>query len=195
MKTLFIPLIKKEQLNKPALQAAIDKLPSTIYIAYTIQYKQIAEQAKAELEKTREIIGFSQVLGCSKLKVNSILLIADGSFHASNLLQQGNQVYLFDNHSLIKLELQDNNNKAKLNKLYSSNKLGILLSTKPGQLNLNQARKTKNKLKEQNKKAYFFLADNINLDELENFDVDFWINTACPGLEKDSKNILNATKI
>ncbi len=193
MKTLFIPLIKKEKLNKLPLA----KLPSTIYIVYAIQYKKIAQEAREELIKHgKKISGFSQVLGCTKLKSkHPFLLFADGSFHAENLLSQDNQVYLFDNYNLIKLNKQSDNNKGKLSKLYSANKLGILISTKPGQYNIKEAKKVKEKLKKQNKKAYLFLADNLNISELENFDIDFCLNTACPGLEKESNKIMNSVDI
>jgi diphthamide synthase subunit DPH2 len=36
-----------------------------------------------------------------------------------------------------------------------------------------------------------FISDNINLDEIENFQADIFINFACPGLEFDSDKILN----
>jgi len=64
----------------------------------------------------------------------------------------------------------------------NSEKIGILISTKPGQENLKKALSLKNKLK--NKKSYFFLADEIDTRQFENFsDINAWINTACPRLD------------
>jgi len=196
MKIMFIPLIKKEKFNKEKINQ-LNKLPDIIDIVYIIQYKKLAEQIRDYLKKTgKKIVGFSQVLGCSELKTKeTILLIGDGNFHAYNLLEQGNQVYLFDNHNLQKLNKEENNNKGKINKLYSADKIGILISTKPGQYNITEINKIKSKDFLGSKKIYLFLADNINTAEFENFDIDFWINTACPGLSKDSFNILNSKKI
>ena len=193
MKTLFIPLFKKEEFNSKNLN--LNKLPDTIYITYTIQYRKIAEKAREALqEKGKKSLGFQQVLGCTALKINSpILLISDGSFHAANLLSQDNEVYLFDNYSLTRLSQQKT--ISRLNKLYSSDKIGVIISQKPGQYNAKEAGRIKSKLLNQGKQAYFFLADNINTTDLENFDIDFWLNTACPGLMSDRKKIINSAEI
>ena len=69
-----------------------------------------------------------------------------------------------------------------------SDKIGILVSTKPGQYNLNQALKLKKQLK---KESYIFIFNKFEDFELENFPhIDFWINTACPRIE--AKNVINA---
>jgi len=193
-KTLFIPLIKKEKLNKEALKNQLINIPNTIYIAYAIQYKKIAYQLKKELSKTHKISGIQQVLGCTTLKSKQpALLLADGAFHANNLLSQDNEVYLFDNHSLTKLKKQLK--QGKLSKFYSSDKIGILISTKSGQYHFKQTQKVKEKLTKQNKKTYLFLSDIINTGEFENFNTDFWVNTACPGISSDYKKLINAQDI
>ena len=186
---LFIPLIKKENLNKNTFD--LSKLPKQVYLAYTIQFKKIAEQVRMLLMKNKiSIAGFSQVLGCTPLKSTSpILLISEASFNANNLLEKGNKVWLFNNHTLIKLKPLKQANK--LNKFYHANTIGILVSTKQGQYN-KEAIKLKKTLK---KPSYLFLADNINLAELENFNIDFWVNTACPRLAGDCNKIINYKKI
>jgi diphthamide biosynthesis enzyme Dph1/Dph2-like protein len=40
-----------------------------------------------------------------------------------------------------------------------------------------------------NKKNYFFLSNEINVNEFENFDINSWINTACPRMDFDSSVI------
>ena len=195
-RTLFIEAIKKIKLNKEKLDEIKNKLPDTIHIVYTIQYKKLAEQIKKEL-KDKKITGFTQIIGCSGIKTNSpILLISEGKFHALNLAKE-QEVYIFNNHTLEKvtkeeIEKTQARKKAKLSKFYSSSRIGIIVSIKPGQYNLKGAEKIKEKLKKQEKKSFIFLSDNININNLENFPVDIWINTACPRIEEDSNKIINS---
>ena len=193
MKTMFIPAIKKEKLDKTKI--LLDRLPDTIYIAYAIQYKKIAEEIKKHLSKQKKIAGFVQILGCSRLKSKfPILLISEARFHALNLIEQGNDVYIFDNNNLTKIsdkEILEINKKrkARLSNFYSSDKIGILVSVKPGQYNMKEAEKVKKNL--ENKRAYLFLADNIYVQEFENFPIDMWVNTACSGLSSDYLKIIH----
>jgi len=50
MKTLFIPAISKQKLNKKNL-SQIAKLPKDIALCYSIQYKEIAKEVKEILSK------------------------------------------------------------------------------------------------------------------------------------------------
>lgn len=201
MKTLFIEARKKIKLNKEKLKELISILPTPIYITYSIQYKELAERVKEELGekgKGKQIIGFSQVLGCSELETNAntILLIGQGRFHALNLaINSGKEVVVFDNYSISKITKEEiaretQKEKGKYLKFLYSSAVGILISTKPGQNNLSLALKLKEKLGEK-KKVYLFLADNINPNELENFPCEIFINTACSGISLDSPRILN----
>ncbi len=69
----------------------------------------------------------------------------------------------------------------------NAEKVGILISTKPGQENLKKALSLRTKLKD--KKSYLFINNNIDLKEFENFGIDSWVNTACPRLDFDSSVI------
>ena len=68
-------------------------------------------------------------------------------------------------------------------KYLNADKVGILISTKPGQQNLKKAIEFKKHLK--NKTSYLFIANNINPNEFENFGILSWVNTACPKLDFD----------
>jgi len=195
MKIMYIEAGNKEKLNLEKLKELEKKLPPIIYIAYSIQYKNLAEEIKKSIKK--KVAGFSQVLGCSKIKTSSpILLISSGRFHAINLALQGNKVYIFDNFSIREIDSKEieiikKKEKAKYLRLLSSDNIGITVSIKDGQENLESAEKIKEQLEKKGKKAFLFLADNINPQELENFSCDIWINTACPGLSLDSDKIIN----
>jgi 2-(3-amino-3-carboxypropyl)histidine synthase len=81
--------------------------------------------------------------------------------------------------------------RTALIKYFQADKIGILVSTKPGQENLEKAINLKNKLKKKNKQVFVFVSNNIDIAQFENFNIDSWVNTACPGLARDSPNIIN----
>jgi diphthamide biosynthesis enzyme Dph1/Dph2-like protein len=193
MKILFIPVLKKQERVD---FSAFSKLPKKISIAYSIQYKQIAEDIYKELKKSRKIEDFKQVLGCSKVKFKekTVLLIADGRFHALNLALQGYDVYIY-NSSIIHLSEEEietlkKKRKAALINFYNSEEKAVIVSIKPGQYNLKKALELRKKYN-----LSIFLADNINMAELENFSPKSWINTACPTLIYDSTKIVNPEEI
>lgn len=200
MKTLFIEARRKLSLDKEKLRELEKLIPSTIYIAYSIQYKELAEKVRKEL-KNKKILGFSQILGCSKLETDAeaILLIGSGRFHALNLaISSGKEVCIFPELSKIeKSEIEKINlrEKGKYAKFLLADRIGVLVSTKPGQDNLTLALKIKKQIESKDKKVYLFITDNINVSEIENFPIDLWVNTACPGLSRDSNKVIDYSKI
>jgi len=91
------------------------------------------------------------------------------------------------------IEKQIQKYKRNLKLFINSKTLGILVTIKPGQQYLNSAKNLKEKLKEQGKKAYIFIDNNINLSQLENYPfIQCWVNTACPRIGTD--DILNIEK-
>lgn len=209
MKVLFIETKKKlNPKNKESLPsfAGLSNLPHELFLAYSIQYKYLAELIKKELQaKGNKIMGFQQVLGCSKLKVKTglaILLVGTGRFHALNLALQNSRVFVFDEGNISEIaqkEIEElkKQKRIQLNKFVLANKLGILISTKPGQENSRKAEQLRERIKKKypEKQVYFFISNNINLAEFENFDIAFWINSACAGLINDSKNLANIDDI
>jgi 2-(3-amino-3-carboxypropyl)histidine synthase len=197
MKVLYIEAQKNIQLDNKKLAELEKILPDTIYIAYTIQYKKLAQEVKKRLKK--KISGFQQVLGCSKIETkDTILLLGEARFHALNLASD-REVFIFNNHTIEKISREEaerykQKEKGKISRYLMADKLGIIVSTKPGQCKLDEAFKLKEKLKNK-KKAYLFLADNINLQEFENFSLPIYINTACLRLEEDSNIILSINKL
>ncbi len=183
-------------------QTEIAKLPKKIFLAYTIQYNQIALFVKKQLEKNNIKIGkFQQVLGCTKISTKlPILLISSGEFHAVNLFLQSPIIYTLENNKIHQIPLKEikklkAKRKTTLIKFLNAKRLGILVTTKYGQENLEKALKLKEKLKKQDKESHIFLANNIETSQFENFDIDSWINTACLGLSNDSLNIINMSEL
>jgi len=206
MKILYIQA-KQNNLSIKLNKSEISKLPKSkgLFLAYSIQYKGLAESIKKQLKANHiKIIKFQQVLGCSKVNTQlPILLIGSGRFHAQNLmLQSHNGLYILENNKIIKIsdkEIQELKAKRKtaLIKYLKADKIGILVSTKPGQENLNQAIKLKEKIEKQNnqKKVFIFMSNNIDASQFENFNIDVWINTACAGLSMDNASIINVSEI
>jgi len=197
MKTIFIetkrknPYFNKEVLNKLNLGKNID-------ILYTLQYEKLAKQVKKYFIKKGKKIKLKQVLGCSIIKSkNPVLMITDGKFHALNIAVNSNkEINIFDGNNIEKITKEDLDKynkikKAKILKFLSSDEIGILISIKKGQNKLKQALILKEKIEELRKKTFLFICDNVSIQELENFSLPIYINTACPGLDKDSNKILN----
>ncbi len=201
MKTLFIPAYSKLKVNKSEISKL--KLPKNIALLYSIQYEQQAEEIKKILQPKYNITAFSQVLGCSKPKLprttKAILLIGDGRFHAVSLALETNLPTYIYNRALTRIpekEIKQMNQRKKATYVnyLNSDKIGILVSTKPGQQNLASARAFKKTLK--NKTPYILIGNNLNTKEFENFpDIQSWVNTACPRLTFDSSGIVNLSEI
>lgn len=195
MKVLYIPAKIKLNINKGKILAL--NLPKEIAIAYSVQYEEVASKIKEILSKTHKITGIIQVLGCSKPKFSketkAVLLISSGRFHAVSLAAEtGLPIYIWESNELKRVSKEEiysfnQKKKASYARFLNSDKIGIIVSTKPGQENLKKAISFKKDNKQ--KKSYLFICNNIDLREFENFGINTWVNTACPRLDFDSSVI------
>ena len=62
---------------------------------------------------------------------------------------------------------------------------GILISSKPGQLQLRTAERVKERLEREGKKAYLLVLDEIRPEKLMGLKLDCLVNCACPRLTED----------
>jgi len=163
-----------------------------------------------------------QILGCdvyhSNFKtadfdiedINCFLYLGDGKFHPFALLyaQKDNEkkipVICYDpiGKSIITLTEQDIEKKIKryrgsLVKFLSSDKIGIIVTIKPGQEFLRPSKILEEKYPD--KKFYYFIDDTLSFNQLENFPfIQSWVNTACPRVgfddqEKFRNGVINLT--
>lgn len=203
MKTLFIEAKSNADIKLSKQQLA--KLPKKIGIATTIQHlhkiKDVQKQIKGSI-----IAG--QVLGCDvskaekiKNKVNAFLYIGSGEFHPLGIaLAAGKDVFCFNPFTkkltkITKKEIEKYNKKKKtaLIKFLSAEKVGILVSTKPGQ---QQMKKALELAKRKDKQYFIFAFDTLNEIDLENFPfIQCWVNTACPRIADNKANIINIDDI
>ncbi len=203
MKTVFIPAKIKSSIGKSGILNISKKLPKSIAIAYSIQYKDAAFEIKKALSKNHQITSCIQVLGCSRPKfrkdTEAILLITDGKFHGVSLAYEAKLPVFILNSQTFKMipkkeaEALEKRKKSAYLKFLNAENVGILVSTKPGQQNLLKAFELKRKLSR--KKTYIFLGDNIDSMEFENFMIDSWVNTACPRLDMSSGLMINMNDI
>jgi diphthamide biosynthesis enzyme Dph1/Dph2-like protein len=190
MKVLFVESKKKfnssDYIKKAEELAGIIKRNYNLF--YSVQYKELADWLVNFLSKKgKKLLVFKQVLGCSNFKLNNnaiIMFVGSGRFHALQVAINNNkEVITFPLlEKISEKEISEINKikKTAASKFLMSNNIGILVSTKPGQEELEKALFIKDKLEESGKKAFIFLSDLINIGEAENFNIDFWVNTACP---------------
>lgn len=210
VKTLFVESkfkIKLRDLDKIKIKER------KIGLVCNVQTCCILDSIKGYLEKKgHEVFIGGQILGCNvsnvlkiKNKINALLFIGSGMFHPLELINKikVKNYYLFnpftDSFSKIKeKEINDfiRKKNAKLAKYLTSKKIGILVSTKPGQERMKLAIDF---CKKCDKESYIFLNNNIDISKLEDFsDIDYWVNTACPRIEEkgliDLREILDSNQ-
>lgn len=222
MKTLFIEARKKLCLDVGLLKAIKDisrsrKLPRKVGLIATVQYISFLKIIKKELERIGKKVSIAkgaitkfpgQILGCDigaakKLSnVDAFLFVGSGRFHAEQAaLAVKKPVFIWQPEGGSKLseitkeEISKllGRKKVALVNFIAAEQVGIIVSIKPGQENLSKALEVKKKLKKKGKTAFIFIADTINLQELENFSSNerlAWLNMACPALNMEPK-ILN----
>lgn len=183
----------------------IKDLPEKIGLVTTIQHLDKLNSVKSQLKNA---VKGGQVLGCNTSsaekindKVEAFLFIGSGQFHPIAIaLKTKKPVFCLNPFTKElkqidkdEIEKYQKKQKASLTKFLSSNRIGILVSTKPGQYNMKKALELKNKA---DKDYYIFQFDTLNPLELENFNfIECWVNTACPRIADEKVNIINISDI
>ena len=182
MKTLFIPAKSNVDITNVLKKFKVKEKIGTIT---TIQFLD-------QVKKLKNFVFGGQILGCNiknaekiNNKVNSFLYIGSGKFHPLLVAYKlkkpvyianplTNEISQITNEDIKEYEKR---RKGSILRFLTSNKFGIIVSTKSGQNNLNEAIGLQKKLKN----SFIFITDEIREEYLENFpDIECWINTACP---------------
>jgi 2-(3-amino-3-carboxypropyl)histidine synthase len=166
-------------------------------------------QVQVSITKAKRTHVPLQILGCDAYhdafetdifaQTNSLLYIGDGLFHPKALLlaqiyhKSIKPVIMFDpvtqkTTTITKEDIQAQIDQMRVNlkKYINAQTIGILVTVKPGQQYLENAKKLKEHLIKQGKKAYIFIDDDIQLFLLENYPfIQCWVNTACPRIGLD----------
>tara|TARA_Y100000034_G_scaffold7684_1_gene8476 strand:+ start:528 stop:1184 length:657 start_codon:yes stop_codon:yes gene_type:complete len=195
VKTIFIPA-KVEDINLKKTLKKLKVKEKKIGLISAVQYLDYLDEAKEFLESEgHEVVVAGQMVGCNasnaiKVKVDTYVFIGSGEFHPLELIESSKisdiyfvnpvseKVSKFDKNELERLEKR---RIGRVKKYLMAEKIGIIVSTKPGQHALKAALKFK---EECGKEAYVFMADEIDINRLEDFnDIKMWVNTSCPRLE------------
>ena len=199
VKTIFLPA--KSDVGALKVVKKLDLPKKKIGLVSTIQFLDQLEEVRAYLEKRgfeAEIGG--QVIGCNvsnvlKTKSEVYVYIGSGEFHPLEIVEKTKkEVYVvnplsgkFSKLTKKDLEALEKKKRGKIAKFLHSEKIGVLVSTKPGQENLKSALNLVKKLK---KEAHVFVVNEVDVNKLEDFnDIEFWVNTACPRIE--GKNVIS----
>ena len=175
----------------------------SINLVTTIQHIHQIEEMKKIFEENGITVYLSkgfyarekgQVLGCDSKAAEGdgelVLFIGDGLFHPLGI-ETKKKIFLLDKNGLKDLtpikEKIEKKRKANLIMAYNAKKFGILVSTKIGQFNLHSAKLAKKILEEANKETYIFVSNEIIASSLYNFNVDCYVNTACPRIIDDTE--------
>jgi len=186
-------------------------LPKQVILALPVQFLEFKESIKKQLEAVgRKVTYFQskhgkfpgQILGCDVHEFKAegeFLYVGDGRFHPTALLYANKRkVYCFDPFNqrvevllpelLTKLQQKK---QGLIAKFLSSERIGLLMTTKPGQNQTAAAERLRERLEDAGKEVFVFLCDEIKPAELVNFNfIEVWVNTACPRLAEDF-NCLN----
>jgi len=203
MKTIFISAKSKKELDYSKIKKLVDeRIPEdNLAICYSNQFIEVAENLEKKLNKN--IIMKMQVLGCSNPRfspeVKAILIVGQGKFHSVSLAYESKlPTYILEGETIQKvsreeIEKLEKREKGMYLKYLTSENIGILITNKPGQQRLKAALEFKENLKD--KKSYLFIANDLNVSEFENFQIDSWVNTACPRMDLTQGAIINMDKI
>ena len=202
-KRFFIEL-KSSVDVKPVVEKAVAKLKcGTVGLVATVQHVHALKEAKTLLARFGKdaVIGKSnnlkydgQVLGCdfssAMVPCEEILFVGSGSFHPVGLaLYTGKRIIAADPFTLqtgiYEAEEQRKKRYLVIARALDAKSVGIILSLKSGQINLNVASSLRRKAIEKGLNAYLIAMGDINEDNLLGFKVDTFVNTACPRLAED----------
>lgn len=199
MKIRYIPVKRSVQVE-PVLEKALPLVKGKVGIITTIQFLHLMKDVELFFRKHNipcSILG--QVLGCN-IKVtentdaDTILYFGDGLFHPKAMQAKKSKqqhIILADpvsNTARImtkeEIDLFEGRRTAGLAKFYGSDRIGVLVTLKPGQEQLKAALSLKDKYPD--KEFYILLFDDISWSSLEDFSfIQCFVNTMCPRIAYD----------
>jgi len=209
MKLHFVEAHAKIKIKLP--KKVLDTLPHSVCLATDVQFinnlpeleTQLTDHGKQVFKlKGAHAKHLSQILGCSHIKLNypklteAFLYVGDGLFHPKALLLGSTKdVYIYNPFSKEFRRLPHSevdkimrHEKAAILKFLHSDKIGMLLTIKPGQIGVQAHLKQIYSLEKKypDKKFYYLVFDTLEFNQLENFPfIECFVNTACTRLIDD----------
>ncbi len=151
---------------------------------------------EVELKKgTRRVVYPGQVLGCNytalrNSKSDAVVFIGDGLFHAIGAsIYTGKKVYALNPLSLEIVRVDTSEFLKERYRLISRcvglKRVGIIVSSKPGQNRFELAKNLLNLAESYNLKAHLIYLNELTPEKLYNLPYEFYVNTACPRISYD----------
>lgn len=183
------------------------KIGLTTTVQHTHQVKEI--KSKLEEQGFKVFVGKgtgktpldAQILGCSYMTainimddVEMFLYVGGGKFHPSGIVMSTGKPVTIANpyngevSSIKEEDLMDiaKRRMAAVTIAKSAKRFGILISSKPGQNNLEKAIELQKGLKKQGKEAILIYMDEIRAEHINNYnEPEVLVNTACPRIAVD----------
>lgn len=210
MKKLFIPA----EIKDFVLPNSIPKgLEGTVGVATTAQHLRHLKDVMRFLSNNGlKPVRVGQIIGCNisnalKVKddVDSFLYVGTGRFHPIEIsLNTEKPVYVLNplTGKSDKIDPDERKRwlrrrKGQVARAVDAKVFGILVSTKDKQYNMVEAIALKEKIEGAGRKAFLFIGEELNPDNVLPFKVDAWINTACPRISDDffKKPVLNPGEV
>lgn len=203
MKALHIPAKIQSKVDIP--EDFIEDLPETVAVFTTIQLIDNMESFIEQIEstgrntktfKTGHTRNKGQILGCNvqpwqeygDVAFDAFVYIGDGLFHPRALIWKNKDKEVYGYNPFTEEQYTvDNSEVQKIRKRYHAavshfhlkKEIGVLVTTKPGQMLLRRARELRDEYP--NKNFYYFIDNTYDFSALDDFNfVDVWVNTACP---------------
>jgi len=181
------------------------ELPGTVGLLATIQYVHLIRKVKEFLESKGKTVAVSkgddriaypgQVLGCNHSSAgpaDSYLFIGEGDFHPLAAAFGVKKKMLILNPISGEIRNVDDVRDRILRKRFAAiqsakdaQRFLVILCSKTGQRRDAAAKDSVRKITEAGKKAYLAVMDEISPDRLLSYDVDAYVNTACPRIAMD----------
>lgn len=143
-----------------------------------------------------------QILGCDyaaaesvEEKVDCFVIICGGKFHFLGINTSKPVFHASTNGEKVEdvgLEIMRVKKRMRgmLLKALEAKNFGVIVSTKPGQKNLEKARELKKTLEAKGRTAAILVSNELNFESLKNFhSFDCFVNTACPRISEDYERI------
>ncbi|HUV03295.1 MAG TPA: diphthamide biosynthesis enzyme Dph2 [Desulfobacteria bacterium] len=203
-KVVFIELRSTVDVKPVVERAAAELTGDCVGLVATVQHVHALAEAKDVLARAGKdaVIGTGadtvkydgQVLGCefssARVPCAEILFIGSGSFHPKGIaLYTGKRIIAADPFTCTINVFEPEELRKKrhiaIARALDAKSVGILISTKSGQISLSEAIALQRKAVAKGLDAYLIALDEITEDRLLGFNVDVFVNTACPRVAED----------
>jgi 2-(3-amino-3-carboxypropyl)histidine synthase len=204
MKKIFVPCFSTVKLKRSLMKTALDKVKpyERVGLVATVQFIPHLAELENYLKDNKKTVERaygkrtqfkSQILGCDvsaaqKLDVDCYLYLGTGNFHPVLVAAKtGKPTFIINpiSEKISPVDTKDANRlitkiTVKREQVLDAQRIGILVSTKPGQERMKRALHLKKELEAKGKEVFVFVSNEIVPESLLDFpDIEAWVNTAC----------------